>query len=173
MNPKTGMLLFGLSLLWALTSWLSGYIFPQAEWPATLLPLGLQAMYVFALLLIFQFSSLGTGPHWKWLLAGCIIVLVGSSFRIMHWPGSFALNFAGLSLLLLTYLHRFLKKAEKNGIDFLKVLWFSGMIIAFLMILTRTGTDLPVLVILQFLFWLMFVWFLITQFAPYYKNIAK
>lgn len=173
MNPKTGMFLFVMALLLALIAWTSNFIWIDAAWPETMFPLALQAMYVFGLLLMFQFSTLSGTSHWKWMLTGCILALSGSTFRIMHWPGNQLLTLTGLSLLALSYLHRFIKKKDKTGLDIFKVLWFSSICSSFILLLMGKSTDIPVLTVLQILFWMMFLWFLAAEFIPYLRKEAS
>ncbi|WP_298539517.1 hypothetical protein [uncultured Aquimarina sp.] len=51
------------------------------------------------------------------------VVLIGSAFKIMHWPFGNPILVGGCIGIVISYLIHFLKKPIKKRIDYLKMVW--------------------------------------------------
>ena len=51
------------------------------------------------------------------------IFLIGSLFKVMHWPGAKMQIIVGAGLVAILYTIRFLAKKEKDAIDLVKFIW--------------------------------------------------
>ncbi len=89
---------------------LVGTIFKLMHWPgagiALLSGLGIVALFYLPLLLIIQLKSTSGAGKFTYIagLFSAIVLVVGSAFKIMHWPGAGALMLAGMGLLGLLFM---------------------------------------------------------------------
>ena len=63
------------------------------------------------------------------------IIFIGELFKILHYPGANIFLFSGIVSISLAYLVHFIKKTDKQMLDFIKVIWVCSfclfMLVAF------------------------------------------
>src|ERR1700693_5921749 len=86
--------------------------------------IGLSVLRLAGIILIIQNGSiLKSKPFIQIIYFLICTTIIGSMFKIMHWPYGNLLFTAGLSGIILTYAIHFINKKVKKLLDVLKLLW--------------------------------------------------
>jgi hypothetical protein len=84
------------------------------------------------------------------------LVLIGSLFKIMHWPGSAVFLLTGFAGIFIIYAVHFSKKNKKGLTDFLKLMWVILILTTSTLIIFHWPGQEPVKLIESFIFCLLF-----------------
>ena len=122
MKNKTFLILICIAALVALvglftlmiTYFESGWIFLSS---------GLSIVNFLGFIMLLKNSSLTQTIYFRYVSIFIAIIIFGSMFKIMHWPGSAIILTIGLIGVPIIYLIRFINKPIKNQIDIIKLAW--------------------------------------------------
>ena len=100
--------------------------------------------------------------YFKLILLSMMIVIIGETFLILHWPGTFLLLITGSVLVISIYSTRFYFKKEKTRLDILKLSWVLTTYTAVLLIVLNylpkeTGF------ICELLFWALIIDYVVSS----------
>jgi hypothetical protein len=131
-HNRTLLVVIGFCLATALLA----YAFDSVTTAGFFLEGSLMAAEWLAVALLLQNGTFGKTAFFKISLFAAGLFVIGSLFRVMHWPGAKELLVSSVAFILGTYEFHFAKKSSKHRLDWLKLLW----------VLTRVaGTVLTVL----------------------------
>jgi hypothetical protein len=160
MTNKITLILIALALLAAAVG--LGLTFSETEYGlgGRLLNAGSRIAEFLGLILLLRNGTTINTVYFTIFLFCMGFVLIGSLFKIMHWPGE-NLLFLSLIAIAVIYTIRFMAKKQKRLLDVLKLLWVITAYVgsAFVM---QHWIPRDVLYIGRGLAWITIVYFIIT-----------
>ena len=122
------------------------------------------------ILLLQQGTLIKTRPFFQLILFFLGIATVGALFTIQGWPYNNIILVTGLLGVPTIYTIRFIKKQDKERLDFLKILWVSIFYIGTTFKLEHWPLGKELISIEGFLFLIMFLDFANQQFRTGKQN---
>jgi hypothetical protein len=108
----------------ALALLVTGYGFQSERQESTdWISIGLNILIVTGIFFLLKNGSFFQSRHFRLISLAFAVIILGSLFKIMHWPFSGPLLIIGMLIIPAIYLIHYYLKSKKESLDFLKLIW--------------------------------------------------
>jgi hypothetical protein len=143
----------------ALALLVTGYGFQSERQESTdWISIGLNILIVTGMFFLLKNGSFFQSRHFRLVSLAFAVIILGTLFKIMHWPFAAPLLIIGMLIIPVIYLIHYYYKPEKEVLDLLKLIWvLSFFILKLLLMLHWIRDDYNMVLINGILFFLIIV----------------
>jgi hypothetical protein len=108
----------------ALALLVTGYGFQSERQERTdWIAIGLNILIITGIFFLLKNGSFFQSRYFRLVSSGFAVVILGSLFKIMHWPFAGPILITGMLIIPVIYLIHYYHKSKKEALDFLKLIW--------------------------------------------------